>query len=127
NGQRIRHCRSRRTEAVDEVPSRAGLAAWRQTANTPPRPGSRILAIRNDRKSETGGFIMAEQNAADALRGVDASRRRFLGGTALAALGGIIGGVMPLSGIPEAHAQGTAPATPAPPAPPKGPQYLKFP
>ncbi|MEY2503541.1 MAG: sulfite oxidase [Verrucomicrobiota bacterium] len=70
---------------------------------------------------------MAGNNAARVERGVDASRRRFLGGTALAALGVVIGDVMPLSGT-LAHAQGTAPATPpAPPAAPKGPQYLKFP
>jgi hypothetical protein len=70
---------------------------------------------------------MAEKNAANAAYGVDNSRRRFLGGTALAALGAIIGDVVPLSGTSRAHAQGTAPAPPAPAAPPKGPQYLKFP
>jgi DMSO/TMAO reductase YedYZ molybdopterin-dependent catalytic subunit len=75
---------------------------------------------------------MTGNNAARAERGVDTNRRRFLGGTALAAIGGIIGGVMPLAGtggIPGAHAQGTAPApaAPAAPAAPKGPQYLKFP
>jgi DMSO/TMAO reductase YedYZ molybdopterin-dependent catalytic subunit len=73
---------------------------------------------------------MAGKNAANAGGGVDANRRRLLGGTALAAMGAIVGGVMPLSGngggIPGAHAQGTAPPAPAPAAP-KGPQYLKFP
>jgi sulfite oxidase len=75
-----------------------------------------------------GRTIMAQNNAANS--GVDANRRRLLGGTALAAMGTIIGGVMPLSGngagIPGAHAQGTAPAAPAAPAAPKGPQHLKF-
>ncbi|MEA2961361.1 MAG: hypothetical protein QOI46_1459, partial [Alphaproteobacteria bacterium] len=55
---------------------------------------------------------MAGENAADVERGVDANRRRFLGGTALAALGAIIGDVMPLSGtggISSAHAQAAAP------------------
>jgi hypothetical protein len=41
---------------------------------------------------------MAEKNAAGAARGVDTNRRRFLGGTALAAFGAIIGDVIPLSG-----------------------------
>jgi sulfite oxidase len=67
---------------------------------------------------------MAGNNAARFERGVDTNRRRFLGGTALAAVGAIIGDVVPLSG---ALAQGAAPATPAAPAAPKGPQYLKFP
>src|SRR5690242_17626831 len=55
----------------------------------------------------------------------DTNRRRFLGGSALAALGATIGGALPLSrdgfGIPQAHAQAASPA------PAKGPQYLKFP
>src|SRR6185295_4885453 len=72
---------------------------------------------------------MAQNNAA--YSGVDAVRRNFLGGTALAAMGTIIGGVMPISengaGIPGALAQGTAPAAPPAPAAPKGPQHLKFP
>ena len=46
---------------------------------------------------------MAEKNAANAECGVDASRRRFLGGTALAAVGAIIGDVMPLSGTVPAR------------------------
>src|SRR5262245_38973977 len=54
-----------------------------------------------------------------------ASRRGFLGGTALAATGAVFGNILPLSGdgggIPQAHAQSAAPAAP------KGPQYLKFP
>ena len=46
---------------------------------------------------------MAEKNAADVERGIDASRRRFLGGTALAALGAIIGDVVPLSDAQSAR------------------------
>ena len=62
--------------------------------------------------------------------GLSSSRRRFLGGTGLAAVGAAIGSAMPFSenspaGISVAQAQ--APATPAAPAAPKGPQYLKFP
>ena len=62
--------------------------------------------------------------------GVTSSRRGFLGGTGLAAVGAAIGGAMPFSenspaGISVAQAQ--APAAPAAPAAPKGPQYLKFP
>jgi sulfite oxidase len=59
-------------------------------------------------------------------RKTDHSRRGFLGGTGLAAMGAIIGGAMPFSQnmpgglIPAALAQGAAPA-------PKGPQFLKFP
>jgi DMSO/TMAO reductase YedYZ molybdopterin-dependent catalytic subunit len=60
---------------------------------------------------------------------VDRSRRGFLGGTGLAAIGAFIGGAMPFENsagiglaIPGAHAQ-----TGAAPAQPKGPQYLKFP
>ena len=57
--------------------------------------------------------------------GVSSSRRRFLGGTGLAAVGAAIGSAMPFSensppGISIAQAQ-------APAAPAKGPQYLKFP
>ena len=56
------------------------------------------------------------------------SRRGLLGSTGLAAIGAIIGGVMPLSsdggGIPSAQAQAGGAAAPAAP---KGPQYLKFP
>src|ERR1043166_7169200 len=72
---------------------------------------------------------MAQNNAANSEGGVDAVRRRFLGGTALAAMGTIIGGVMPLSGVGagSAYAQGPAPAPPPAPAAPKGPQHLKFP
>jgi len=56
---------------------------------------------------------------------VGSSRRRFLGGTGLAAVGAAIGSAMPFSenspaGISVAQAQ-------APAAPAKGPQYLKFP
>ncbi len=62
--------------------------------------------------------------------GITSSRRRFLGGTGLAAVGAAIGSAMPFSenspvGISVAQAQ--APAAPAAPAAPKGPQYLKFP
>src|SRR5436853_7815146 len=55
--------------------------------------------------------------------GLAASRRGFLGGTALAAAGAVIGNILPISSeaIPQAHAQAAAPAAP------KGPQYLKFP
>ena len=54
---------------------------------------------------------------------VGRSRRGFLGGTGLAAIGAIVGGAMPFSqnsGISAAQAQGASAA-------PKGPQYLKFP
>ena len=72
---------------------------------------------------ETGG------NTADG-NNFETSRRRFLGSSGLAAIGAVIGGVLPLSrdgaGIPQAHAQAAPAATPAP-APEKGPQYLKFP
>jgi DMSO/TMAO reductase YedYZ molybdopterin-dependent catalytic subunit len=60
-----------------------------------------------------------------------ASRRGFLGGAGLAAVGAAVGGMIPFamnmpSGmVPAALAQG-APAGSAPP-PAKGPQYLKFP
>ena len=67
---------------------------------------------------ETGG------NTADNNR-FDTSRRRFLGSSGLAAIGAVIGGVVPLSrdgaGIPQAHAQAASPAAA------KGPQHLKFP
>src|SRR5882672_8495215 len=68
---------------------------------------------------------------ADALafgRVTQASRRGFLGGAGLAAMGAAVGGAIPFGAnmpggmIPAALAQGTS----APPAP-KGPQYLKFP
>ena len=49
---------------------------------------------------------MAQNKAANGEGGADACRRRFLGGTALAAMGTVIGGVMPISengaGIPGA-------------------------
>ena len=58
----------------------------------------------------------------------DTSRRGFLSGTGLAAMGAIIGGTLPLpgSGISQANAQ-AAPAAAPPPAAAKGPQHLKFP
>ncbi|MDO9561304.1 MAG: molybdopterin-dependent oxidoreductase, partial [Bradyrhizobium sp.] len=60
--------------------------------------------------------------------GFNTSRRAFLGSTGLAALGAMVGGVLPLSpgggGIPAAQAQAGGAAAPAAP---KGPQYLKFP
>ena len=71
--------------------------------------------------------------AAGPADGLKSSRRGFLGGTGLAAIGAAIGGAMPLSwsgeAIPAAAAQGSgaAPAPAAAPAAPKGPQYLKFP
>ncbi|WP_332685187.1 sulfite oxidase [Bosea sp. (in: a-proteobacteria)] len=77
---------------------------------------------------------------ADALafgRRTDASRRGFLGGAGLAAMGAAVGGAIPFSAtmpsglIPAAMAQGApapagAPAAPAAAAP-KGPQLLDFP
>ena len=64
--------------------------------------------------------------AQEAGTSFNASRRGFLGGTALAAAGAAIGGILPFGnggGIPQAHAQAGAPRAAAP----KGPQYLKFP
>lgn len=67
------------------------------------------------------------------------SRRGFLNGAGLAAMGAAVGGTIPFAAnmpggmIPAALAQTSpssspVPATPAPaPAAPKGPQYLKFP
>jgi DMSO/TMAO reductase YedYZ molybdopterin-dependent catalytic subunit len=67
------------------------------------------------------------------------SRRGFLNGAGLAAMGAAVGGAIPFAAnmpggmIPAALAQTSpssspVPATPAPaPAAPKGPQYLKFP
>src|SRR5687768_17989560 len=63
------------------------------------------------------------------------SRRGFLGGAGLVAMGAAVGGVipfgqtMPAGLIPAALAQGAPAATPpaAPAAAPKGPQYLQFP
>src|SRR6266404_3498782 len=69
--------------------------------------------------------LSADANSADAPGSqAGASRRGFLGGSGLTAMGAIIGGAMPFSeksppGISLAQAQGTAPA--------KGPQYLKYP
>ena len=68
------------------------------------------------------------ENAAEGGGSFNTSRRGFLGSTGLAAMGAIIGGVMPLSqnggGIPAANAQAGGAAAPAAA---KGPQYLKFP
>jgi sulfite oxidase len=75
---------------------------------------------------------------ADALafgRRTGASRRGFLGGAGLAAMGAAVGGAIPFSAqmpaglIPAALAQGTPPAPPPAPAAaaPKGPQLLDFP
>src|SRR3954463_11388654 len=63
------------------------------------------------------------------------SRRGFLGGAGLAAMGAVVGGAIPFASnmpgglIPAAVAQGTPGGAPpgAPPPAPKGPQYLKFP
>ncbi len=61
-----------------------------------------------------------------------ASRRGFLGGAGLAAMGAAVGGAIPFAAnmpngvIPSAFAQ-SAPAAGAAPAAPKGPQYLSFP
>ena len=68
--------------------------------------------------------------AAGPADGLKSSRRGFLGGTGLAAIGAAIGSGMPFSNelgslIPAANAQGARRA--GAPAAPKGPQYLKFP
>jgi len=68
-------------------------------------------------------------DASSGLESGGASRRSFLGGTGLAAVGAVIGGVMPLSkdsaiGVSKAQAQGGGAS--APPAA-KGPQPLKYP
>ena len=67
-------------------------------------------------------------------RRTDSSRRGFLGGAGLAAMGAAVGGAIPFSAnmpaglIPAAMAQGTAAPAGAPPAAaPKGPQLLDFP
>lgn len=67
-------------------------------------------------------------------RRTDSSRRGFLGGAGLAAMGAAVGGAIPFSAnmpaglIPAAMAQGTpAPAGVPPAAAPKGPQILDFP
>ncbi|KUL94491.1 molybdopterin containing oxidoreductase [Bosea sp. WAO] len=67
-------------------------------------------------------------------RRTDSSRRGFLGGAGLAAMGAAVGGAIPFSAnmpaglIPAAMAQGTpAPAGAPPAAAPKGPQILDFP
>ncbi|HTG80012.1 MAG TPA: hypothetical protein VL553_10490, partial [Sphingomicrobium sp.] len=73
---------------------------------------------------------------ADALvfgRVTEPSRRGFLNGAGLAAMGAAVGGAIPFAAnmpsglIPAAMAQGAAPS--APPAAPakKGPTYLSFP
>jgi len=59
--------------------------------------------------------------AQEAGIGLKTSRRGFLGGTALAAIGAVIGSG---GGISQAFAQAGGTAAPAAP---KGPQYLKFP
>src|SRR5947199_6325836 len=72
-------------------------------------------------------------DAAGTADGLKSSRRGFLSGTGLGAIGAAIGGGMPFSNelgslIPAAKAEGAQPApAPAAPAAPKGPQYLKFP
>jgi DMSO/TMAO reductase YedYZ molybdopterin-dependent catalytic subunit len=62
------------------------------------------------------------------------SRRGFLGGSGLAAMGAVVGGAIPFAAnmpgglIPAALAQAAPPAAaPAAPAPKKGPTYLNFP
>ncbi|MGB9369055.1 MAG: sulfite oxidase [Xanthobacteraceae bacterium] len=70
--------------------------------------------------------------AAGTADGLKSSRRGFLGGTGLAAIGAAIGSGMPFSNelgslIPPANAQGAAAPAPAAPAAPTGPQHLKFP
>jgi sulfite oxidase len=75
---------------------------------------------------------------ADALvlgRRAEPSRRGFLGGAGVAAMGALVGGAIPFSQnmpqgmMPAALAQATPPATPpsAPAAAPKGPSKLQFP
>jgi hypothetical protein len=82
------------------------------------------------RERAQGRDVMARETGGNAAGGNDfhTSRRRFLGSSGLAAIGAVMGGVLPLprngAGIPQAHAQ-AAPA--AVPEPAKGPQYLKFP
>src|SRR3954467_2682965 len=72
-------------------------------------------------------------DAAGTADGLKSSRRGFLSGTGLGAIGVAIGGGMPFSNelgslIPAAKAEGAQPApAPAAPAAPKGPTYLKFP
>ncbi len=83
-------------------------------------------------------LYLDDHERADAVvfgRDTAPSRRGFLGGAGLAAMGAAVGGVipfgqnMPAGLIPAAFAQGTPAAVPpvAPAAAPKGPQYLQFP
>src|SRR3954471_13198924 len=70
-------------------------------------------------------------DAAGTADGLKSSRRGFLSGTGLGAIGAAIGGGMPFSNelgslIPAAKAEGGPPPPPAPAAS-KGPTYLKFP
>ena len=67
--------------------------------------------------------LAAGTKGPETLQSPQASRRFFLGGTGLAAMGAVMGGAMTISESTPANAQGAAPA----PAAPKGPQYLKFP
>ena len=83
---------------------------------------------RTRAETELGADVLS--GGPDKAQGLKASRRGFLGGAGLAAVGAAIGGGMPFSNdlgslIPVANAQGAA----APPAAPaaKGPQFLKFP
>src|SRR6478672_933269 len=65
-----------------------------------------------------GRDVMARETGGNTADGntFDTSRRRFLGGSGLAAIGAVIGGVLPLSregaGIPQAHAQAAPAAAP---------------
>ena len=78
-----------------------------------------------------------DSERADAIvfgRETGPSRRGFLGGSGLAAMGAVVGGAIPFAAnmpgglIPAALAQATPPAAaPAAPAPKKGPTYLNFP
>ena len=75
-----------------------------------------------------GDLYRGDRREVDTLA---SSRRGFLGGAGLAAVGAAIGGGMPFSNtpgglIPSANAQ-NAPAPAPAPAAPKGPQFLKFP
>jgi sulfite oxidase len=81
------------------------------------KPETREEIMLRNTHDETQG------TASGLSRGLAASRRGFLGGAGLAAIGSAMGGTMAPN---DAFAQAPA-APPAAPAAPKGPQYLKFP
>ena len=88
-------------QACDPPTQRSGLAAMQKRQILSPS-GRNPLDSRKGRKPWRN----------DAGTGLEASRRGFLGGTALAAVGAAIGNIVPLSGdgggIPQAHAQAAA-------------------